>query len=678
MRKLALVALLASSTAFAQKQTQELDVQRGPAAELYIRKRPPSPEAPVLSKELKGLLGTTEKKRDEKRLEAIGLLRGFLDSKPTGEARPRACSSSPSCLWEESRRLYLIKMDDFSRQLENASRKKASASSPKNPGSSSPRPRSSTSSSTTSTQLSPHGSGDVPDRVRRQGRLARRRSDERFQEVIDKYPNSPLYGDSWMMVGEHYFATRSGRRPRRRTSISPMRRRRATSRCSRPRGASGSSARPTGGEGVQARARQGRRGGTQGSEAQRRRSANCATKRSIPRHRVHRRSIDLGARSVRLPGVDRRREVLARRADRVAESYGGQAEWERSNEAYRFLIKMDPARSRTPITSARSSELEQLARRQRRRGRDQGPARELRPEQRLGEAAEDRDALARSLQTTEEMTRVTATNIQGEAQRREKSLKQKPHDGCVTKPDDPPDILALYRDAADAYGSYLAAFGTGKNASPKAVEVRYLARRHPLLPLGQIEKPATSTSRSEARRPASATRKRSSRRWARSRAPRPDAATARERADRQEVRRGRRHVRDAVPGRSEDRRHDLQEGADVLRLRRVRRSDQAVRPDRHELPERSERGRGRRSIFVSLDKAEDFENIEAWARKLKTSNLPAFQAKDQQERLTKSSSTRSSTAARSTPMPASMTKRRRSTSACRKSRRSTRRPRPTR
>src|SRR6185369_8199562 len=32
------------------------------------------------------------------------------------------------------------------------------------------------------------------------------------------------------------------------------------------------------------------------------------------------------------------RDVLIK----VAESYGGQAEWERSNEAYRFLIKMDP------------------------------------------------------------------------------------------------------------------------------------------------------------------------------------------------------------------------------------------------------------------------------------------------------------------------------------------------
>src|SRR5678815_21103 len=29
---------------------------------------------------------------------------------------------------------------------------------------------------------------------------------EKFQEVIDKYPQSSMYGDAWMMVGEHYFA----------------------------------------------------------------------------------------------------------------------------------------------------------------------------------------------------------------------------------------------------------------------------------------------------------------------------------------------------------------------------------------------------------------------------------------------------------------------------------------
>ena len=85
-------ASLGSGLALAQKQAQEIDVQRGPAAELYIRKRPPAPEAPVLTKELKDLLNRTETARDNKRIEAIGLLRTFLDPppperKPTGDAR---------------------------------------------------------------------------------------------------------------------------------------------------------------------------------------------------------------------------------------------------------------------------------------------------------------------------------------------------------------------------------------------------------------------------------------------------------------------------------------------------------------------------------------------------------------------------------------------------------------
>ena len=84
---LALLTALLPGVAFAQKPAQELDVQRGPASELYIRKRPPVPEAPTLSKELKTMLASTEKKRDDKRLQAIGLLRGFLGSNPTGEAR---------------------------------------------------------------------------------------------------------------------------------------------------------------------------------------------------------------------------------------------------------------------------------------------------------------------------------------------------------------------------------------------------------------------------------------------------------------------------------------------------------------------------------------------------------------------------------------------------------------
>src|SRR6185436_4617340 len=112
------IALAAPVAAHAQQGPREVSVTRGPASELYIRKRPVTPEAPVLSGDLKTLLTSTEKRRDDKRLEAIGMLRGFLDSKPTGEARAEGMFKLAELLWEESRRLFLIKMEDFSRAVE--------------------------------------------------------------------------------------------------------------------------------------------------------------------------------------------------------------------------------------------------------------------------------------------------------------------------------------------------------------------------------------------------------------------------------------------------------------------------------------------------------------------------------------------------------------------------------
>ena len=46
---LATALVLAPASALAQKPAQEIEVQRGPASDLYIRKRPPAPEAPILS-----------------------------------------------------------------------------------------------------------------------------------------------------------------------------------------------------------------------------------------------------------------------------------------------------------------------------------------------------------------------------------------------------------------------------------------------------------------------------------------------------------------------------------------------------------------------------------------------------------------------------------------------------
>src|SRR5689334_22130227 len=120
-----LVALAAlGGTAAAQKKMGEVDVDRGPTSELYIRKRPPVPEAPVLSEELKKLLNATETRRDDKRLEAIGMLRDFLASNPLGDTKADGTFKLAELLWEESRRLFLINMDKYSRELEGCSRKK--------------------------------------------------------------------------------------------------------------------------------------------------------------------------------------------------------------------------------------------------------------------------------------------------------------------------------------------------------------------------------------------------------------------------------------------------------------------------------------------------------------------------------------------------------------------------
>src|SRR5215510_12012993 len=130
---LATLTTLTPGLATAQTPERQVDTSRGPTSELYIRKRPPAPEAPVLSSELKALLASTEKKRDDKRLEAIGLLRSFLDSKPTGESRAEGTFKLAELLWEESRRQYLIKMDDFSRALEKCSQKQNACEQPKEP-----------------------------------------------------------------------------------------------------------------------------------------------------------------------------------------------------------------------------------------------------------------------------------------------------------------------------------------------------------------------------------------------------------------------------------------------------------------------------------------------------------------------------------------------------------------
>ncbi|HEU4732995.1 MAG TPA: tetratricopeptide repeat protein, partial [Kofleriaceae bacterium] len=201
----ALVAL--APLASAQRPEREVETSRGPTSELYIRKRPPAPEAPVLSAELKTLLASTEKKRDDKRIEAIGLLRAFLASKPTGESRAEGTFKLAELLWEESRRVYLIKMEEFSRALEKCAQKQNQCEQPKEPRIDLAE------AETLYVDLHDHHPDfrrmDLVTYLIGFAEKEAQREDAalaRFNEVIERFPRSPLYGDAWMMVGEHHFA----------------------------------------------------------------------------------------------------------------------------------------------------------------------------------------------------------------------------------------------------------------------------------------------------------------------------------------------------------------------------------------------------------------------------------------------------------------------------------------
>ena len=315
----------------------------------------------------------------------------------------------------------------------------------------------------------------------------------KFQEVIERFPKSPLYGDAWMMVGEHYFAAAEWQKAMDAYKHIPDDA--ATSDlatfkiawCEWKLGNTIQAAKDF--KRVLDKAVEAERTGT---EAQRRRSASLRDEaleylvvvftedRSISREG-----------GVRLPRLDRRRAVLARRHDQ------GRRELRRRrpsgsarNDAFRFLIKMDPdvdqgrrvpARHRRRTGTARSTS---SARRTRSRSCSTTTARNTRVGQ--GAEATARRSRARS-RRPRSSSRVTATNIHGEAQRREKLLKLPKQNGCATRPIGSHDLLALYTKAADAYEQYLAAFGAAKSAAEKAIEMRYYRADILCFKLGKVE-----------------------------------------------------------------------------------------------------------------------------------------------------------------------------------------------
>ncbi|MEO6775324.1 MAG: tetratricopeptide repeat protein [Kofleriaceae bacterium] len=637
--------LWAPSTAFAQKQAQEIDVQRGPASELYIRKRPPAPEAPVLTRELKQLLNATEKRRDAKRLEAIGLLRSFLeppppDQPPTGDARAEGIFKLAELLWEEARRLYLIKMDEFSRQLEKCSTKKGDCDQPKEPK-----------IELKEAEALYRELHDKHPTFRRMdlvtyliGFAAKEdnREDEamdKFQEVITRFPQSPLFGDSWMMIGEHYFA--AGQWDKAKDAYTHIPDSATTSDlalfkiawCEWKLGSTEQAAKDF--KRVLDKAVEAERTGT---EAQRRRSASLRDEALEYLVVVFTEDRSISAQEVfdflaSIGGEKYSRDVMIK----VAESYGGQAEWERSNEAYRFLIKMEP-------NSIKAADYQRDIIANWNSGLDVEKAQDeikvllanYGPNTEWAKQQKNRDALARSLETTEELVRVTATNIHGEAQRREKSLKIPKLTECVKQPRSPPDILNLYTKAADAYESYLAAFGTGKNASPKATEIRYYRADILCFKLGKVEDAGDEYLAVGKSAPIGPLHQQALlNAMGAFEAARPKDVASRKKIAPVDKKFGEAIDLYATLFPADDKLvgvifkngqmfYDYQEYDEAIKRFGVIVTKYPKDPNAGPAGDR---------ILSALNKAQDYENIEFWARKLK--GAPAFSSKDQQDRLTR-------------------------------------------
>jgi len=320
---------------------------------------------------------------------------------------------------------------------------------------------------------------------------------------------------------------------------------------------------------------------------------------------------------------------------KVAESCAGQAEWERSNEAFRFLIKMDPASIKAAeyqrdIVQNWTSALDVE------RAQDEikvlldnyGPKTQWAKDQK------NREALERSLATTEELVRVTATNIHGEAQRREKLMKLPKPNGCATKPVPSAELLALYTKASEAYEQYLAAFGNTKAAAERSIELRYyradilcfkLAKVEPAgdeylavgrsAPVGQYHKQALLAAMAafETARPKNTAGRRQLYDVDKKFGEAIDLYATLFPADSELV---------GVIFKNGQMFFDYGEYDEAIKRFGVIVTKYPKDPNAGPAGDR---------ILSALNKAQDYENIEEWARKLKTA--PSFAAKDQQERL---------------------------------------------
>ena len=506
------VATTLASPTVSQAQPKEVQLNRGPTSDLYLRKRPLSPQAPVLSDELNKMLLSTEKKRDSKRLEAIALLRGFIDSNPGPDGRADGVFKLAELLWEEARRSYLEKMDAYSRssiQCSDASapakdkKPNASADEDKDPGKAKDDDQAEKQKPANKCVAGVEPRIDLvePEKLYQElhdkhptfrradlvtyllGFAAKEANREAqamgfFEEVITNHPKSPLYGDAWMMVGEHHFAASDWSRAREAYSNILNDKAGAsfdlamfkTAWCDWKLGDVDTAARRF--KEVLDLAVEADRSGT---ASQRRRRAGLREEALEYLVVVFTEDKSISAKEVfdflaSIGGERYSLDVLVK----VAESYFSQGEYGRSSDAYRFLISMDVEALRSAqwqrqvVENSIGTADNVLALADMKALLDgYGPTSSW------AKAQRNREALNRSIAATEELARSFASNLHGQAQQFEKSSK---------KPD-----LGDYTKAADAYALYLDTFGQGKTASTKASEVRFYRAEILFFKLNKLE-----------------------------------------------------------------------------------------------------------------------------------------------------------------------------------------------
>ena len=624
-------------------------LERGPTAELYLRRRPTSPVAPVLAPELKELLGTTEKKRDDKRIAAIELLRQFLGSKPSGEAHAEGLFKLAELLWEEARRQYLIAMDGWDRALEACHDAPGGCTTPP------PEPRIALGESEALYKqlLAEHPDFRRTDLVLYLVGFAAKedqREDEalaRFHDVIAKFPQSPLTGDAWMMIGEHHFG-RSQWADARTAYANILVDPNAptydlamfkTAWCDWKLGDPEGAAKKFKTVLDLATAAE-----TSGSASLRRRRASLRDEALEYLVVVFTEDKSIAAKDVfdflaSIGGERYSRDVLIK----VAESYVGQSEYERANDTYEFLIKMDPSALKTAEwqraivqnwQSALDFEHSQTAMKV--LVDTYGPASPWLHGQHNQEAA------LRSLSATEDLVRTTATNLHAEAQAQEKSATKATAKGKKAKAPD----LTLYNRAVAAYGVYLDAFWSAGTATPTTValpdlhdhviEARFLRAEILLFkldkleaagdeymavgsttPVGKRHKDALLKAMNafEKARPADTNGKRQLVAVDKKFASAIDLYATLFPADPELV---------DVIFRNGQLFFDYGDYDEAIKRFGVIVTKYPTHPDAGPAGDR---------ILAALGKAQDFENIETWARRLKTA--PSFAAADQQARLDK-------------------------------------------